>query len=224
MSEPKPTIVEVLSRVLDDARAVGKNRANEQQRYKFRGIEDVYNALHPVFAKHGVITVPRVLKREHYEGTTKSGTINYRTVLEVEYRFYGPAGDYIEAVVTGEGSDMGDKSCNKAMSAAHKYALTQVLALPFVDVEEGDRTTPEPNMRKAPGSGPKLPEESLVPALEGSLASVAAADALIAELSNVAPLSMRSWYASRKAAISTLSKADRARLDARCAERAKGAA
>ena len=32
---------------------IAKGRRNQQQGYNFRGIDDVYNALAPVIAKHG---------------------------------------------------------------------------------------------------------------------------------------------------------------------------
>ena len=154
-----PTVFQALQAVANDIKAIGKDRKNAQQNYNFRGIEDLYNHLHPVFTKHGVFTVPRVVAREHFEGQAKAGSANYRTVLEVEYSFFGPAGDCVKCVVTGEGSDTGDKSCNKAMASAHKYALTQVLCIPFVELDDSDSSSPDVNERRAPParkSDPKL--------------------------------------------------------------------
>ena len=42
---------------------ISKDRKNEQQGYKFRGIDDVYNALAPMLAKHGLVILPRILTR-----------------------------------------------------------------------------------------------------------------------------------------------------------------
>ena len=56
---------------------------------------------------------------------------------------YGPEGDFIEATVIAEGADTGDKAGNKLMSGAYKYALGQVLSLPYA-MEDQDATIPEP--------------------------------------------------------------------------------
>ena len=54
-------IYQAMAEVMKDIDAVGKNQKNQQQGFKFRGIDDVYNAVHPILAKHGVFTVPTVL-------------------------------------------------------------------------------------------------------------------------------------------------------------------
>ena len=43
---------------------ISKDRKNEQQGYKFRGIDDVYNAIAPLMAKHKLVILPRMLSRE----------------------------------------------------------------------------------------------------------------------------------------------------------------
>ena len=39
--------------------------------------------------------------------------------------------------------DSGDKSSNKAMAAAMKYAICQILCIPTKDIEDPDNSTPE---------------------------------------------------------------------------------
>ena len=116
--------------VMQDVEHIGKNRQNEAQRYKFRGIDDVYNALHSILAKHGVFSVPTVLEDRHEERLSKSGSANIYRVLKIQYRFFAKDGSFFDAVVIGEGMDSGDKASNKAMAVAHKYALLQVFAIP----------------------------------------------------------------------------------------------
>jgi len=127
--------------VMKDLEAVDKNRKNESQGYRFRGIDDVYNALHSILAKHGVFTIPRVVSERTEDRTTGNGKALIYRILSVEFDFYGPAGDFIKAgPFIGEGMDSGDKASNKAMSVAHKYALIQVFAIPTEDDKdpEGD--------------------------------------------------------------------------------------
>jgi hypothetical protein len=65
----------------------------------------------------------------------------------MRYLFVTTDGSSLEAVVYGEAMDSGDKATNKAMSAAHKYALLQTFLIPTEDVEDSDadETTAEPD-------------------------------------------------------------------------------
>ena len=46
---------------MQDIEAIGKNKKNAQQGYSFRGIDDMYNALQPLFKKHAVFITSNVL-------------------------------------------------------------------------------------------------------------------------------------------------------------------
>lgn len=137
-----------IAAVMRDIDAIGKGRRNEQQKYSFRGIDDVYNELHEHLGKHGVFTVPTVLEERTEEKTTKSGTVLIYRVLKVGYQFFAEDGSNVRAVVIGEGMDSGDKASNKAMAVAHKYALMQVFAIP---TEESKDPENESHELKAPG-------------------------------------------------------------------------
>lgn len=125
--------------IMADIDAVGKNQKNQQQGFKFRGIDDIYNAVHPILAKHGVFTVPTVLsERSEERTTTRGGNLIYR-ILMMKYTFFASDGSSIDSVVIGEGMDSGDKAANKAMSVAHKYALLQALCIPTEEMADPDR-------------------------------------------------------------------------------------
>ena len=110
--------------------AIGKTRNNPQQGYKFRGIDEVYNAVNAALAKHEVFCVPTVLEMAREERQTKQGGTLLYTILKIKYLFYASDGSNFECVTMGEAMDSGDKSCNKAMSAAQKYAFFQVFSIP----------------------------------------------------------------------------------------------
>lgn len=136
-----PTIHQALALVMRDTTPVGKDQVNQHQRYNFRGIDDLMSAVAGPMRAHGVFVVPEVIDRV----TEQRGKM-VNVTLTMRYRLYGPAGDHIEAVVPGEASDTADKATNKAMSAAFKYLLLQVLMIP-VDarsIDDGDRHHPEP--------------------------------------------------------------------------------
>lgn len=135
-------IYEQMSLVLLDIEAVAKSRTNTQgQGYKFRGIDDVYNTIHEVLAKHKVFAVPTVLSRSREERQSKSGGNLIYTIVEVKYTFYATDGSSVESVTVGEAMDSGDKSCNKAMSAAHKYCLLQTFCIPTEDEKDTETQT-----------------------------------------------------------------------------------
>ena len=46
--------------IMKDMNAVGKNQ-NCENKFMFRGIDDVYNSLQKIMAKHGVFTVARIV-------------------------------------------------------------------------------------------------------------------------------------------------------------------
>lgn len=133
----------LMAAVLKEVGSVGKGRRNEQQGYKFRGIDDVYEAVHPLFAKHGIFTVPRVLSEETNERTTQSGTILRFVKLTMAYDFFAPDGSRVTAEMIGEAMDAGDKASNKAMSAAQKYALLQTFCIPTGSTPDADYNTHE---------------------------------------------------------------------------------
>lgn len=131
-------IHEKIIAILADSEAISKDRRNQQQGFNFRGIDDVYNSLHPLLAKHGVFSTTEVLgERSEERQTAKGGNLIYR-ILTVKFTFYAADGSHVESIMIGEGMDSGDKASNKAMAIAHKYALLQLLAIPTEDAKDPD--------------------------------------------------------------------------------------
>jgi hypothetical protein len=136
-------IFDLIPKVMKEIGAVGKDRKNPQQNYSFRGIDDFYNAVQPALCRHGVFIVPTVIEQNRQDRQTKSGTNMIYTVLTVKHVFYAPDGSSIEAVTVGEAMDSGDKSANKAMSAAMKYALIEVFSIPTEGDNDTENNSPE---------------------------------------------------------------------------------
>ena len=144
-------IYQAMAEVMKDVEAIGKDQQNKSQGFKFRGIDDVYNAVHPIFAKHGVFTVPTVLDERTEERSTRSGGNLIYRILTMKYTFFASDGSSVEAVVIGEGMDSGDKGANKGMAIAHKYALLQTLCIPTEDMVDPDSEVQESSTRKPEG-------------------------------------------------------------------------
>lgn len=123
-------IFELIPKVMAEVGAIEKARKNTQQNYAFRGIDDVFAAFQSPLAKHGVFYIPEVLESAVTERESSAGKTLIYTNLKVAYTFYAPDGSNVRAVVVGEAMDSADKSSNKAMSAALKYALLQIFCVP----------------------------------------------------------------------------------------------
>jgi hypothetical protein len=108
------------------------------QNFKYSGIDDVMNELHPILAKCGIFIVPTVLEEQRAEGKTSKGGVIYFTRLKIKFTFYAKDGSFFESVVIGEAMDSGDKASNKALSIGLKYALLQVFCIPTEDDKDPD--------------------------------------------------------------------------------------
>lgn len=115
---------------MQEVTAIGKERKNPQQGYNFRGIDDMYNELHGLFAKHRVFFTSRVLSAEREERVNRSGNNMVYTILDIEFSFFAEDGSHISSVMRGEAMDTGDKASSKAASSALKYALMQMFMIP----------------------------------------------------------------------------------------------
>ena len=121
---------------------ISKDRKNEAQGYKFRGIDDVYNALAPLLAGAKLCILPNVQERVVVERVNAKGTILLYVTVKVDFAFVSAEDGSDHHVVTyGEAMDSGDKATNKAMSAAYKYAAMQAFCIPTEGDNDADSTT-----------------------------------------------------------------------------------
>lgn len=128
-----PTVHQALSKVMGDVQAVKKDSKNQAQRFNFRGIDAVMNAVGPALRKYGVTILPEDVDVHRSNGTTANGKQTAEVVVKVTYRVYGPGGDSIHGKVAAEAMDFGDKAIAKAMSVAYRTFLLQALTIPTDD-------------------------------------------------------------------------------------------
>lgn len=148
------TIHERMVAIVGEMPAIGKDQTNQQQNFKFRGIDDVIAELSVLLFKHGVYYTPRVLARETAERTTSKGNSLYVCCLHVEFTFHGLTGDEVVASAWGEGSDSGDKATSKAHTMAQKTALVECFNVRTRDSADPDAETPEESTSKAAAPDP----------------------------------------------------------------------
>ena len=131
-------ITKSLCAITAEVCSIGKTKKNQQQGYTFRGVDDLMNTLHPLFAKYSVIVVPEVLDSIREERVTAKGTALISSILRVKYHFMGLDGSEVCATVVGEGMDTADKASNKALAVAYKYACFQVFCIPTEEIGAAD--------------------------------------------------------------------------------------
>lgn len=145
MSEEKKNVYQLISAVSGDLckEGISKDRINTQGTgYKFRGIDDIYNAISPIMAKHGLVILPRILNREITERVSAKGNALFYVVVDAEFDFVSSHDGSKHTVKTfGEAMDSGDKATNKAMSGAYKYAAFQTFCIPTEGDNDADATT-----------------------------------------------------------------------------------
>lgn len=139
---PVPAIYGALASIMEETKAIGKTERNESQKFMFRGIDNVMNELHGLFAKYKVFILPDVLEFSVSEKMTRSGSLMYYTRAKIRFHFITIDGSEVSVTNVGEAMDSGDKGMNKAMSVALKYALTQMLLIPTQDEKDPDLTAP----------------------------------------------------------------------------------
>jgi len=123
---------------------IGKDRKNQAQGYKFRSIDDVYNVLSSILAENNLCVLPRILSRDLRLAETKSGGSMHYVTVEAEFDFISSEDGTKHTVKSyGEAMDSGDKATNKAMSAAHKYAMLMAFSIPTEGDNDSDQAPQE---------------------------------------------------------------------------------
>lgn len=143
-------IYQKMANVYKEVEAIAKTKNNAGDlKYPFRGIDDVYNTLHKVFAKEGIFLVPETISSGVEPITSKSGSNGFHIISRIKFTFYAEDGSSVSAISEGEAIDYGDKATSKSQSMAIKYALLQTFMIPTEDTEDGDATTPEATKKSA---------------------------------------------------------------------------
>ncbi len=125
-----PPVRVLLAQVMAAVRAVGKHDYNQGQKFNFRGIDAVLNAVGPALRDVGIVPKPDYDDPKITYLESKDGKRQVHVVIGARFEFLGPAGDSETVHVFGEAMDTGDKAISKAASVAFRTALIQTLALP----------------------------------------------------------------------------------------------
>ena len=132
-------IYQRMAKILDEMPAIGKDERNQTQKFNYRSIDQVYNVLHGLLAKHGVFFSPhvesedrRVLDRfDRTTGLKIGHSVLTRLMVRYTFRCVEDGSTLDVGPVPGEALDAGDKASAKAMSLALKTAILQTFCVPL---------------------------------------------------------------------------------------------
>jgi hypothetical protein len=161
---PAKSLAEAVCRVMQQVSYVQKDKQMQGGgSYKYVSVEAVIDALRPEMIRQQLVLIPAgvdPLTLECFEN--KNGTRQNRTQVRYTFRLvHAPSQQSESVVVIGEAIDVGDKSSNKAMTAARKYALIMLFNIETgTDPDDTPSTAQEraPARQSAPrsASGAKL--------------------------------------------------------------------
>jgi len=155
---PLPKIYSALSKVMDEIEAIEKSEQGHG--YKFRGIDQLLNHLHPKFKKHKILVTRKNVKinrqvREIQKPKNNGEGTYTRYYSESTYEAVYVLtsledGSSIESSSCGEGQDAsgGDKSLGMAQSNALKYLFFEMFSIPTEILEDSDMHTAKQATKK----------------------------------------------------------------------------
>lgn len=140
MSEVK-SLAAKMAMIMGEVPTMIKNGQNVQQKYAYVTAEDVKASLRPLLKKHKVAVFSSMVGVDRKEGTTKNGGASMTTVAHMRFVLVcGETGEQMECEWFGESTDYGDKSVNKAATAAEKYWLINTFMLSTSEPDADEET------------------------------------------------------------------------------------
>lgn len=124
---------------------IGKTQKNEQQNYRFRGVEQAMNEMSPILVNHGITVASTYSDLVVAERAKAEGKATRFVTLKGCFTFTAEDDSSIKTEAFGEAMDSGDKAVIKAQSVAYRTAIFQLFVVPTMsmDTELDDYETPE---------------------------------------------------------------------------------
>lgn len=191
--ETQNQIYKSMAKILQEVNFIGKSKTADMGKggtYNFRGIDDMYNALHKSFADNKVFIIPEVLEttietqeREKEWNKVITKSLQYSVIVKVKFTCFSEDGSSVSGIGIGHALDTGDKGTNKAQSSALKYFLMQTFLIPTTEDKDVENSNLETGKTKSQtkNSNQKPPEE---PPKPDKTAEEAMAEGIIHKLKN----------------------------------------
>ena len=98
--------------------------------YKYAGEAEIIATIRPAMVDAGIIMYPAGVHDMRIDTyPTKNSSMNHVVAIYTWVFTHAESSTSIEVMTVGEGADVGDKSANKSMTAAKKYALLQTFLI-----------------------------------------------------------------------------------------------
>lgn len=138
-----------VAKVMTEVRKLKKDGNNTFDKYKYISGDNAFEHIGGIMASVNLVILPSVYEIDTKEVQSKSGGIMYFTTVHAQITLAdGETGETWTGEWFGEGSDRGDKSINKAMTAMMKYFLLRVFQIG--SGEDTDADSPDaPQPRQA---------------------------------------------------------------------------
>lgn len=159
MSEKPPMIYGQIAKIMEEIKPIAKDQRVESTygpKFNFRGVDDVYNAVQPIMAKHRVFSTTEILEREHAIAETSNGKKQRHYRYLYRFRYFAEDGSFVDQYSVGEGLDTGDKAANKCAAIADKYSLIQLFKIPTSDRKDPDFEVHEIVNQRREGQGHQI--------------------------------------------------------------------
>jgi len=152
--QEKPMIYSSMAKILAEVDSVSKGKTSVGKfSFKYRGIDDVFNALHSAFAAHGVFMTQELL--EHSTEVIEGRGLHH--IAKYRFTFWAIDGSSVSCITGGECIENGDKGLGKTASYALKTCLLQTFLIPTEDDSKDPDSTNQPLpqnfKRQEPGNG-----------------------------------------------------------------------
>ena len=157
-----PLIYRKMAEIITAVGSVSKDRTSVGKfSFKYRGIDDVMNALHQAFAESGVFVQQEVL--DHTMSQIEGRGIHH--IARVRFSFTTTDGSSVQSIIYGECIENGDKGIGKCMSYALKTCLLQTFLIPTEDESKDPDSTNQPILKSASKAPKNAPQETAGPTL-----------------------------------------------------------
>jgi hypothetical protein len=179
-------IYQKLARITGDVGAIKKGGTNKEQGYGFIEYSAVAGELRGLFARYGVVIVPRMQQTERQQRVdvvSKYGAKGTAVLIDFTFNVVNAdkPDDKFTVSWTGEALDYGDKATNKAATSALKYYLMRQFNISEKG-EDADEHSPDrgvavdrvdPAESQDPGSGDEPADKPASEKQKGMIAALA---------------------------------------------------
>ncbi|MGV6875883.1 ERF family protein [Pseudochelatococcus sp. B33] len=154
MSSAPTNIISAIAKIIGEVGSVEKRGKNDFHRYMYATAADLFHALQPLLAKHGVVIFQNEVGRE-FIANESAIAVDYDFTIAHSSGEVWPHPIRQTGVAAAKNTKGGfdDKALNKAHTAARKYFLLAMFQVPTGDYDDADADEDKPAANGRGNSG-----------------------------------------------------------------------